>query len=86
MLRKVIALICGLEIELVTSITRRGVQRRFSTNCGRILMPQRYTTNGRNRSHYELFAAEIFGLFSSAPPTHTAVAVGSVGVGAAVDR
>lgn len=44
------------------------------------------TTNGRNRSHYERFAAEIFGLFSSAPPTHAAVAVGRVGVGAAVDR
>ena len=43
------------------------------------------TTNGRNRSHYELFAVEIFGLFSSAPPTHAAVAVGRVGVGAAVD-
>ena len=34
----------------------------------------------------ELFAVEIFGLFSSAPPTHAAVAVGSVGVGTTVDR
>jgi len=72
----------------ITTQERRAEQRRFSTNCGRTLLTRLAlnTTNGRNRSHYELFAAEIFGLFSSAPPTHAAVAVGSVGVGAAVDR
>ena len=72
----------------ITTQERRAEQRRFSTNCGRTLLTRLAlnTTNGRNRSHYELFAAEIFGLFSSAPPTHAAVAVGRVGVGAAVDR
>jgi len=73
----VIALICGVEIELVTVSQQqgegggsRGKQRRgeerFSTNCGRNLLTQPYTKhyNGRNRSHYELFAVEIFG-FSS---------------------
>jgi len=42
----VIALICGVEIELVTvsqQQRRRGEERRFSTNCGRILLTPPYT-------------------------------------------
>ena len=99
MLGKVIALICGVEIETGHCITTTGQesraeQRRGEERRGSQLTVVEFswpsltlsTTNGRNRSQHELFAVEIFGLFSSAPPTHAAVAVGRVGVGTAVDR
>ena len=84
-----IALICREEIELVTSITRRGVQGRgshlsvveFSCPSVTLLMEE----IGLSTS----FLAEIFGMWMisySAPPAHAAVAIGGVGVGATVDR